>query len=108
MVHVANSMRSMEMRFLKSQSWNQRQPNAAQMSKDQVINLLRQSFEEVIATIGSLSEGDLGRPGKNFGNPVLNKEQSMLFMFDHITNHHTKAVLYLRLKGITPPRYGFN
>ena len=108
MVHIANSMRSMEMRFLKGQSWNQQEPNAAQMTKEEVINLLRGSFDVVMATIGSLSEGDLARPGKNFGNPALNKEQSMLFMFDHITNHRAKAVLYLRLKGIIPPRYGYN
>ena len=108
MVHIANSMRSMEMRFLKGESWNQGEPDAAQMTKEEVINLLKESFEAVMATISGLSEEDLASPGKNFGNPALNKEQSMLFMFDHITNHRAKAVLYLRLKGITPPRYGFN
>jgi len=108
MAHIANSMRSMEMRFLKNAQWNQREPNAASMTKEGVITLLSDSFEEVIKTIGSLTEADLSKPGKSFGNPPLNKEQSMLFMFDHITNHRAKAVLYLRLNGIRPPQYGFN
>lgn len=108
MAHIANSMRSMEMRFLKGQSWNKREPNAGDMTKAQIVQLLEQSFDTVMATIEGLSEEDLAKPGKAFGNPVLNKEQSMLFMFDHITNHRAKAVLYLRLKGVNPPRYGFN
>lgn len=108
MAHIANSMRSMEVRFLKKEMWSQREPSAAAMSKDEIVQLLTESFDEVIKTIGSLSETDLSEPGKNFGNPPLNKEQSMLFMFDHITNHRAKAVLYLRLKGIRPPAYGFN
>lgn len=108
MAHIANSMRSMEMRFLKGQSWNQREPNAANMSKAQIVDLLERSFDAVIATIRGLSEDDLDKPGKAFGTPPLNKEQSMLFMFDHITNHRAKTVLYLRLNGISPPRYGFN
>ncbi len=108
MAHIANSMRSMEMRFLKGQSWNQSEPDAGSMTKAQIIDLLDKSFDSVIATIGGLNEDDLTKPGKTFGNPALNKEQSMLFMFDHITNHRAKAVLYLRLKGVKPPRYGFN
>lgn len=108
MAHIANSMRSMEMRFLKGQAWNQREPNAANMSKAQIVDLLEKSFDAVIATIGGLSEDDLSKPGKAFGTPPLNKEQSMLFMFDHITNHRAKTVLYLRLNEISPPRYGFN
>ena len=108
MAHIANSMRSMEMRFLKNAGWNQQEPNAASMTKEAIIAMLSSSFDAVIETIGSLTEADLTKPGKNFGSPALNKEQSMLFMFDHITNHRAKAVLYLRMKGIQPPRYGFN
>lgn len=108
MAHIANSMRSMEMRFLKGQSWNRQEPNAAGMSKEQIIQLLTESFDAVIETIGNLTEASLATPGKNFGSPPLNKEQSILFMYDHITNHRAKAVLYLRLNRITPPQYGFN
>ncbi len=108
MAHIANSMRSMEMRFLKGQPWNEREPDAGNMTKAEIIDFLEKSFDAVIATIEGLSEKALSEPGKNFGTPALNKEQSMLFMFDHITNHRAKAVLYLRLKGVNPPRYGFN
>lgn len=108
MAHIANSMRSMEMRFLKGESWSQREPNAEGMTKNEIIDFLSKSFDAVITTISGLSEEDLSKPGKAFGNPALNKEQSMLFMYDHITNHRAKAVLYLRLNSISPPRYGFN
>lgn len=108
MAHIANSMRSMEMRFLKGQPWSQREPNAEEMTKNEIIDFLRKSFDAVITTISNLNEEDLSKPGKAFGNPALNKEQSMLFMYDHITNHRAKAVLYLRLNSIDPPRYRFN
>lgn len=108
MAHIANSMRSMEFRFLKGLPWNQREPNASSMSKAQIIELLEGAFDEVIKTMNVLSETALLEPGKNFGSPPLNKEQSLLFMFDHITNHRAKAVLYLRMNQIRPPAYGFN
>ena len=100
--------RPMEFRFLKGQPWNQREPNASTMSKAQIIELLEGAFDEVIKTMNGLSETALLEPGKNFGSPPLNKEQSLLFMFDHITNHRAKAVLYLRMNKIRPPAYGFN
>ncbi len=108
MAHIANSMRSMEHRFLKNQRWNSDEPNASKMSKQEIVSLLEEAFEETMGTINNLEEEDLTKKGKDFGNPPLNKRQSISFMFDHITNHRAKAVLYLRINGIVPPRYGYN
>jgi hypothetical protein len=55
-----------------------------------------------------MQEADLTLPGKQFGNPALNEEQSILFMYDHIINHRAKTVLYLRLNKINPSAYRFN
>jgi uncharacterized damage-inducible protein DinB len=108
MAHIANSMRSMEMRFLNDAGWNQSEPNANDMTKNELIKFLESSFGQVIATIDALSETDLTKAGKQFGDPALNKEQSIHFIYDHITNHRAKAVLYLRLNKINPPAYRFN
>lgn len=78
------------------------------MTKNELIMFLGPSFNHVIATIEGLSETDLTKTGEQFGNPALNKEQSILFIYDHITNHRAKAALYLRLNGINPPAYRFN
>ncbi|MEC7754089.1 MULTISPECIES: DinB family protein [Roseivirga] len=108
MTHMANSLLSMNTRFILMKSYSGVEQNAATMSKQQIIDALTAAFDEVITTLNGMTDSELLTQGKSHGAFPLTKWQSFLFMRDHITNHRAKAVLYLRLNGITPPEYGFN
>jgi len=108
MLHIANSMLSMNNRFILKQSHNGSEKEASKMMKAQIITELENAFDEVISTFKGMSDTDLQATGKSHGAFPLTKWQSLLFMQDHITNHRAKAVLYLRMKGVNPPAYGYN
>jgi len=108
MTHLTNSMLSINNRFILKKGHSGREKSASGMRKSQIITELGQAFDQVITTFQTMSDADLQAEGKSHGAFPLTKWQSLLFMQDHITNHRAKAVLYLRLKGIRPPSYGYN
>ena len=108
MAHISNSMLSMSARFIMDKSYSGREKDASKMNKNKIIIDLENAFNSVLKDFSSLNDEVLKTTGKKHGAFPLTKWQSLLFMRDHITNHRAKAVLYLRLKNITPPRYGFN
>lgn len=108
MTHIANSMLSMNSRFILNERYFGREKNASTMSKSKIIADLEAAFDVVIKTLKSQDDASLKSQGKRHGAFPLTKWQSFLFMRDHITNHRAKAVLYLRLNKIRPPAYGFN
>lgn len=108
MAHIANSMRSMNNRFILGSRYDDFEKDASKVSKSELIEDLESAFNEVISTLVSMNDRSLQAAGKQHGAFPLTKWQSFLFMQDHVTNHRAKAVLYLRLKGIDPPDYGYN
>lgn len=108
MVHIANSLRSMKSRFILDETYSGTEGDASDFTKEEIISQLNSSFEEVIQLLRILDEAELHEEGKRHGEFPLTKWQSLLFMQDHVTNHRAKSVLYLRLKGIVPPAYGYN
>ena len=108
MTHISNSLLSMHTRFILKRGYSGSEKKASGMTKAHIISDLEKSFETVLESLKSLKDSDIQSIGKSGGNFPLTKWQSLLFMSDHITNHRAKAVLYLRLNKIKPPRYGFN
>ncbi|TJY37049.1 DinB family protein [Pontimicrobium aquaticum] len=108
MVHISNSMLSMNSRFILGEDYMGNEKNASKMTKEEIILDLENAFDTVISTLKNMTDNELQKTGKRHGRFPLTKWQSFLFMRDHITNHRAKAVLYLRLNNISPPAYGFN
>ena len=108
MTHITGSLLSMHTRFILKQNDTGSDKKASEMTKIQIINDLEKSFDTVLKSLKNLKDSDLQSVGKSGGSFPLTKWQSLLFMGDHITNHRAKAVLYLRLNKIKPPRYGYN
>jgi len=77
-------------------------------SKEACIKMINANFDEVIAHLKSMSDGDLEEkfvfsfaPNK----PEFTKEQGFLFLRDHITHHRAQAITALRMKGHKAPPY---
>lgn len=72
--------------------------------KDGIVKFLSDSFEYCSAAIDELSEAQLDAPhdspdGRMPGRDVI------LAMYVHVAHHRGQAEIYLRDKGIVPPRY---
>lgn len=77
-------------------------------SKEECIQVINASFDEVIATMEGMTEEDLQQTfvfGFAPDKPELTKEQGFLFIRDHITHHRAQAITYLRIKGHDAPQY---
>jgi len=77
-------------------------------SKEECIQLINASFDEVIATLEAMNEEDLQQTfvfGFAPTKPELTKEQGFLFIRDHMTHHRAQAITYLRIKGHDAPQY---
>ena len=114
MAHIGMSTGFLHTMFIKGETVEFDPAAAAQMekeigaSKEKVIENINASFDEVIATLESMSDEDLQQTFVfNFipSNPELTKEQGYLFIRDHITHHRGQAIMYLRIQGHDAPQY---
>jgi uncharacterized damage-inducible protein DinB len=76
----------------------------ADYTKSEVIAILQEGFANVAAALENLKPEQLEEPVKFFAGP-MNKRQIMTLLNDHHTHHRGQIIVYLRLKGVKPPRY---
>ena len=69
-----------------------------------VVKFLSDSFEYCSAIITSLSTEQLGRIHNSPDGRLAGREV-LLAMYVHVAHHRGQAEIYLRDKGIRPPRY---
>lgn len=83
------------------------EPDATKMSKAEVVATLKGIKEAALKHLNEMSEEELGEEVNLFGRVDTTKKECFYFVRDHMTNHRAKANLYMRIAGITPPRYGY-
>lgn len=78
----------------------------ASMSKKDVLAFIRQSFDQSIATVSTLTPAQLSKTYSG-GEGSMTGLELLMFVLDHSTHHRASAEMYLRAKGITPANYEF-
>ena len=78
---------------------------SADHSKATVTKTVMQSIDFTIETIKSMSEEDLAKKVKVFGQE-LTADSALTKSFEHQCHHRGQTTIYLRLKGIKPPAEG--
>ncbi|WP_240729747.1 DinB family protein [Flavobacterium sp. ASW18X] len=73
-------------------------------SKKEMIAIVNATFKEAIALLKQIDVDELENRQDYFGLDRT-KRQICLLLADHITHHRAQMIVYLRLNGITPPRY---
>jgi len=73
-------------------------------SKAEVLDILRESFEMAGKAVVALPAEALEEKVEFFAGP-MNKRQILTLMNDHVTHHRGQLIVYLRMKGIKPPKY---
>jgi len=74
-------------------------------SKAEIIEHLKKSFDYVEKAIASLSDEEAAKVIPLWGELKLTKAQTLMTVRDHTSHHRGQMVIYLRLKGITPPEW---
>jgi uncharacterized damage-inducible protein DinB len=73
-------------------------------SKAEMIAVVDETFDAAIALIQQFDPVDLSNHLDYFGLD-RSKRQIFLLLTDHITHHRGQMLVYMRLNGLTPPRY---
>jgi uncharacterized damage-inducible protein DinB len=73
-------------------------------TKAEITKAVLESYDFVIATIKGLDEAKLGNPVKIFNKFDTTVEDGLNKAFEHQTHTRGQTTVYLRLKGIKPPK----
>jgi len=73
-------------------------------SKKEMVSKVTDTFDKTIEFISNFDRSRLQERLDYFGADRT-KRQILLLLADHITHHRGQMLVYLRLNGISPPRY---
>ena len=73
-------------------------------SKDSIRQVVVRMYDYAIAVLAVFSAANLSDTVKFFAEPV-SKLQIINLLSDHQTHHRGQLLVYLRLCGLTPPKY---
>jgi uncharacterized damage-inducible protein DinB len=73
-------------------------------SKKEMVSKVTETFDKTIEFISNFDQSRLQERLDYFGADRT-KRQILLLLADHITHHRGQMLVYLRLNGLTPPRY---
>lgn len=73
-------------------------------SKEEIILILKNGYDLALQAVNNFKSESL-EENVDFFAGEMNKRQILTLMNDHSTHHRGQLIVYLRLKGIKPPRY---
>ncbi len=106
MVHIGYTIKLLTQRYVEGMEVTPKTPDAGQMSKAEILELLQSGFAYTESVIRSIEQDQLDETCVMYhsGNTV-SRAFAFFYVQDHLTNHRAKANLYLRMNGIDPPEY---
>ncbi len=78
----------------------------ASESKTDVIAYVKSSYDKAISQVSQLTPEQIHKTYKSDEGSMTGVDL-LIGMLDHTTHHRASAEMYLRAKGITPPKYEF-
>ncbi len=104
MQHIAGNLYSLNSRFVKVTA-NPFKPTSDTMDKKAIIETLITAFDYVKVTLDTVTDKQVKETVTLFTGDVFKKERIFYLMKDHTTHHRAQCIVYLRLNGITPPKF---
>ncbi len=106
MVHIAYTIPLLCKRYVEGMDVKSNPPDAAAMTKAEIIKMLNESFDYVTGVIYEIPQAKLDETCVMFhsGNTV-SRALAFIYVQDHMANHRSKANLYIRMNNIAPPEY---
>lgn len=77
---------------------------ASEMNKEQILEFVASAYDYAIKAMSELDEKTISKEF-NWSGGKMNKFQFLNLIQDHQSHHVGQIIVYLRLNGITPPKY---
>ena len=102
-VHIMNNMVWLSSSYLSTTNFKGDLKHK-DLSKEEILMLLRQATKFAENTVRNLDAKDLDVKVEFFAGP-MSKRQILVLMNDHMTHHRGQIIVYVRINDIKPPRY---
>jgi len=109
--HIAGNMYGLSRRFLDYQPGDfdeevlRDKLSAETMTRKELTNLLNDAYAFGEAAINNLPEDRWDEEVSNFFAGPKSRRVIIYLLQDHATHHRAQVLIYMRLLGLTPPRY---
>ena len=103
LLHIKGNMDWLSTSYFTSEKFDKKKDETV-YSKDEIISMLEKSFDNVYEVIKNTKPKNLKDKVDFFAGPKT-KLQILNLLQDHVTHHRGQLIVYLNLKGITPPKY---
>ena len=102
--HLSGNMLWLSSKFITTNSPAISEKNFAGKSKAEMIQLIHQAFDFTANAFKNFNPDQLNDK-VDFAGQKMTKRQIILLIHDHLTHHRGQIIVYIRLKGIKPPKY---
>jgi uncharacterized damage-inducible protein DinB len=109
--HIAGNIYGLSRRFLDYQPDNfdeealSKKLSAETLTRKELTNLLSNAYAFGAAAITNLPEERWNEEVSNFFAGPKSRRVIIYLLQDHATHHRAQVLIYMRLMGLTPPRY---
>lgn len=104
LTHLCGNMIWLTTSYLGGEGLASADTDAPPTQKEDVIRLVRESFEYTAATFAAFDMTEIDQEVEFFAG-TMSKRKIFFLIADHLTHHRGQLVVYLRLNGIKPPGY---
>lgn len=106
LVHIGENIYWLSSTYIKEEAnpIQSKKNRAIELNKEQVLEFLTSAYEYSIQVMKELDEKTLPKEF-NWSGGKMNKFQFLNLIQDHQSHHIGQLIVYLRLNGITPPKY---
>ena len=71
--------------------------------KTKIVELLKKSLDNVKAAAGNVTDADLNKKVKTFGDREMTERQVLFRILNHMHEHLGQSIAYARSNGVIPP-----
>jgi uncharacterized damage-inducible protein DinB len=103
-VHIQENMTWLSRKYLMNDDSKSDKLKADSVPKKEIISNLKTAFNNADNILKTLKPENLDEKVDFFAGRMT-KRQIINLMNDHLTHHNAQCLVYLRLKGISPPKY---
>lgn len=108
LMHIGGSSKVLANMFLKDiQPADSPAMDANAMSKAEIMAYVKTNLVEAGEIMKSMTDEQLQEEIKSFSGKAMTRQQGLMFVHDHLTNHKGQANLYVRVSGNEPAEYRY-
>lgn len=104
-LHMVSNIYNLTNRYIQEDSlYKKPDTHSSVMDKQEIINWINKAFDDASDVVANIDPRDLDTLTDFFDGPI-SKRRVVMLLNDHQSHHRGQMVVYLRLKGVTPPKY---